>query len=211
MDESQARLHHCSSEIGDSVSGGTGFYDLTAGWPLFMEDKVLSKVVLSGTIKERVGKIKFCFVPGRAAVLWLASPELVIRQTMVIFCAPCWCPWQLLYAVFKCLSWEIINLLNISFASIQIQANKHHTLVSPGILGDPCSSLRVFSPPVTSTPVRMPYLYLHLLSVDSHWRLPSRMCIFSCSVVVFQVQVHMVFIQGFRFFFPFLLCFRHRS
>lgn len=54
-----------------------------------MEDKVLSKVVLSGTIKEWAGKIKFCFVLGRVAELLLASPELVIRQRS--FCAQGWC------------------------------------------------------------------------------------------------------------------------
>lgn len=54
-----------------------------------MEDKVLSKVVLSGTIKEWAGKIKFCFVLGRAAELLLPSPELMIRQRS--FCAQCRC------------------------------------------------------------------------------------------------------------------------
>lgn len=55
-----------------------------------MEDKVLSKVVLSGTIKERVGKMKFCFVPGGAAVLLQASPELVSRQQSFCVSAGVW-------------------------------------------------------------------------------------------------------------------------
>lgn len=55
-----------------------------------MEDKVLSKVVLSGTIKECVGKIEFCFVLSRAPVLLLVtSSELVSRQQL--FGAQCWC------------------------------------------------------------------------------------------------------------------------
>lgn len=81
-----------------------------------MEDKVLSKVVLSGTIKEWVGKMKFCFVPGGAAVK--ASPELGAGSShsvlVLVFGAAS-------TVLSLCLSCEIINLLNASVASIQIK------------------------------------------------------------------------------------------
>lgn len=51
--------------------------------------------------------------------------------------------------------------------------------VSPGILGEPGSSLGIFSPPVTSTPVSMPHLYWHLSSVDCH-----EACLLECVYTV---------------------------